>query len=348
MALTPGYNGVWKLAGPGQWCVSECETLGLNWKCNEDEMKTVTTATAMLDVITKLAITCTGIAAFDTRSVAGGQLLAPSVQTYGTNPGMCYFIDNEQLYPQGPSNLTCSQGESNLGMLCFCDAIVDPNSLPFALTRKEEEEAIVGIALAVLIPFCLIFCFLNAMAVAVVAYLVKRRGRHRAKKLQADGKKLSSLQMTRRGFAKLGLAGADAMADDALAQAEFSDAQDGLVSWVESDSGAGDKKVLWRLFEVADSDGSGSIDMSELRSVLPRSFSNLEVAKVMTILDVDGDDMIDFVEFQRIKEALTSVRSEAAAQAKGASSDAAHAFVSKLDSTSPFDGDSDGVVEVTL
>ena len=346
MALTPGYNGVWKLAGPGQWCVSECESLGLNWKCNANQLKAVTTATAMLDVITKLGIDCTGIAAFDAQSVAGGQLLAPSVLTYGTHPGMCYYIDAEQMYPQGSSNVTCSQGEGNLGMLCFCDAIVDPNSLPFALTRKEEQEAIVGIVFAVLVPFCLIFCFLLASACAVVVYLVKRRGRHRAKKRDADGKKRSSLQMTRRGFAKLGLAGADAMADDALAQAEFSDAQDGLVTWVES-GGVVDKKVLWRLFEVADSDGSGSIDMSELRSVLPRSFNNLEVAKVMTMLDVDGDDLIDFVEFQCIKEALTSVRREAAAEASGASSDAAHAFVSKLDSPLSFDDD-DSVVEVTL
>ena len=318
--VPPPLRGEWRLAEPKEWCSDVCDRMGSRWNCNADVMKEVTTANYMLNVVTELKIPCNSILA---RSIEHD--FGPCIESHNvdgiTELGDCFYIDAASIFPQTPTgNVTCMQMAEEESMLCYCEETpgeLDP-------LKAEEEAALMIILIAIFVPFSCIFCGLVLIAIAIVCYLRKRQARHRKKKKGDEEQKMSRIELARRGFAKLGgaesLASTDSLPlrtvgvvdEDAQEEADYLSAQDAIHQWVASEASELENRgVLWKLFQIADEDCSGSISLSELRTVLPKSFTNVELAQVMDILDDDNNNEIDFVEFQNIKSAVLTVRGKA-------------------------------------
>ena len=337
--------GDWVLGPAGEWCATVCSNHGTHYTCDAAGMQSVSNIDEVQKVATLLQLNCLFYEALD--SVAWDGVFAPGIEkeaAHDVKTGTCLWV-------KPTDTVSCQTGVETVSMMCRCatSTLAPSPSVTLApaaglqpgagLSPAQREEVIeidAGVILGIAIP---IMCcgFTTLLVAALIVYFVVRSKLN--KKVTRDQKKTlkTRLQLSRRGFSKLGrpsaggggLAAGDAQRSLSVLQASegglgevgdspeeaahavntlaFLAAQDAVLQWVDG-HGSIEEDQLQLLFDIADDSSCGLVDLGELRAVLPRAITNAEVAAIVDELDLDDDGRLAFDEFRNLRNVVMKER----------------------------------------
>ena len=337
--------GDWVLGPAGEWCATVCSNHGTQYTCDAAGMQSVSNKDEVQEIATLLKLNCLFYEALD--SVAWDGVFAPGIEkeaAHDIKTGTCLWV-------KPTDTVSCQTGVETVSMMCRCatsSTLAPSPSVTLApaagpqpgagLSPAQREEVIeidAGVILGIAIP--IVCCgFTTFLVAALSVYFVVRSKLN--KKVTRDQKKTlkTRLQLSRRGFSKLGrpsagggLAAGDAQRSLSVLQASegglgeggdspeeaahavntlaFLAAQDAVLQWVDG-HGSIEEDQLQLLFDIADDTSCGLVDLGELRAVLPRAITNAEVAAIMDELDLDDDGRLAFDEFRNLRNVVMKER----------------------------------------